>query len=102
MMSKQLAAQAPVDPIVLGKMGSSYGIRGWLQSILSAEDAKAFLTISPGLSRRQDSGSKSSWKAGSAANQDMIIELKGVDDRDAANLLTNCGICRGFIAAASA
>ena len=27
-MSKQLTAQAPVDPIVLGKMGSSYGIRG--------------------------------------------------------------------------
>ncbi|MCJ8645012.1 ribosome maturation factor RimM, partial [Escherichia coli] len=26
-MSKQLTAQAPVDPIVLGKMGSSYGIR---------------------------------------------------------------------------
>ncbi|MCC7883943.1 ribosome maturation factor RimM, partial [Escherichia coli] len=24
-MSKQLTAQAPVDPIVLGKMGSSYG-----------------------------------------------------------------------------
>ncbi|EPV7206580.1 ribosome maturation factor RimM, partial [Klebsiella pneumoniae] len=26
-MSKQHTAQAPVDPIVLGKMGSSYGIR---------------------------------------------------------------------------
>ncbi|MEJ2820790.1 ribosome maturation factor RimM, partial [Streptococcus pneumoniae] len=25
-------------------------------------------------------------------NQDMIIKLKGVDDRDAANLLTNCEI----------
>ena len=54
-MSKQLTAQAPVDPIVLGKMGSSYGIRGWLRVFSS-------------------------------------IKLKGVDDRDAANLLTNCEI----------
>lgn len=30
-----------------------------------------------------------SWKH---HNQDMIIKLKGVDDRDAANLLTNCEI----------
>ncbi|MDI5554108.1 ribosome maturation factor RimM, partial [Salmonella enterica subsp. enterica serovar Cerro] len=28
-MSKQLAAQVPAEPVVLGKMGSSYGIRGW-------------------------------------------------------------------------
>lgn len=45
-MSKQLTAQAPVDPIVLGKMGSSYGIRGWLRVFSSTEDAESILTIS--------------------------------------------------------
>ncbi|MEK9388350.1 ribosome maturation factor RimM, partial [Escherichia coli] len=30
-MTKQLAAQVPAEPVVLGKMGSSYGIRGWLR-----------------------------------------------------------------------
>lgn len=45
-MSKQHTAQAPVDPIVLGKMGSSYGIRGWLRVFSSTEDAESILTIS--------------------------------------------------------
>ena len=40
-MSKQHTAQAPVDPIVLGKMGSSYGIRGWLRVFSSTEDAES-------------------------------------------------------------
>lgn len=34
-------------------------------------------------------GTAESWKH---HNQDLIIKLKGVDDRDAANLLTNCEI----------
>ncbi|PPY07394.1 ribosome maturation factor RimM, partial [Cronobacter sakazakii] len=40
-MSKQDAAKAPVNPIVLGKMGSSYGIRGWLRVFSSTEDAES-------------------------------------------------------------
>lgn len=47
-MSKQLAAQVPAEPVVLGKMGSSYGIRGWLRVFSSTEDAESILTISPG------------------------------------------------------
>ena len=75
-MSKQLIAQAPVDPIVLGKMGSSYGIRGWLRVFSSTEDAESIFDYQPWFIQ----------KAG------QIIKLKGVDDRDAANLLTNCEI----------
>ncbi|MCE1631374.1 ribosome maturation factor RimM, partial [Enterobacter hormaechei] len=29
-MSKQSGLKHPVEPIVLGKVGSAYGIRGWL------------------------------------------------------------------------
>lgn len=46
-MSKQLAAQAPVEPIVLGKMGSSYGIRGWLRVFSSTEDAESIFDYQP-------------------------------------------------------
>lgn len=46
-MSKQLTAQAPVDPIVLGKMGSSYGIRGWLRVFSSTEDAESIFDYQP-------------------------------------------------------
>lgn len=52
---------------------------------------KAFLTISL---VNQKAGQwqvveLESWRH---HNQDIIIKLKGVDDRDAANLLTNCEI----------
>ncbi|HIB5761218.1 TPA: ribosome maturation factor RimM, partial [Klebsiella pneumoniae] len=46
-MSKQHTAQAPVDPIVLGKMGSSYGIRGWLRVFSSTEDAESIFDYQP-------------------------------------------------------
>ena len=51
MMSKQLTAQAPVDPIVLGKMGSSYGIRGWLRVFSSTEDAESIIVAYGGAAR---------------------------------------------------
>ncbi len=50
-MSKQLTAQAPVDPIVLGKMGSSYGIRGWLR-VFSVLVIKANLKDAFGIKER--------------------------------------------------
>ncbi|PLO50319.1 ribosome maturation factor RimM, partial [Klebsiella michiganensis] len=46
-MSKQHTAQAPVEPIVLGKMGSSYGIRGWLRVFSSTEDAESIFDYQP-------------------------------------------------------
>ncbi|KGF84713.1 16S rRNA-processing protein RimM, partial [Salmonella enterica subsp. enterica serovar Weltevreden] len=47
MMSKQLAAQVPAEPVVLGKMGSSYGIRGWLRVFSSTEDAESIFDYQP-------------------------------------------------------
>ena len=38
-MSKQLNPVVPDQPIVLGKMGSTYGIRGWLRVFSSTENA---------------------------------------------------------------
>ncbi len=67
-------------------MGSSYGIRGGSECFLPPKTPKAFLTISPVY---PEGGSVAASPAGKleAPHQDMIIKLKGVDDRDAANLL---------------
>src|SRR5699024_4778312 len=92
MMSKQLTAQAPVDPIVLGKMGSSYGIRGWLRVFSSTEDAESIFDYQPWFIQKAGQWQQVQLESWKHHNQDMIIKLKGVDDRDAANLLTNCEI----------
>ncbi|MDI5349512.1 prolyl oligopeptidase family serine peptidase, partial [Salmonella enterica subsp. enterica serovar Kentucky] len=41
------AAQVPAEPVVLGKMGSSYGIRGWLRVFSSTEDAESIFDYQP-------------------------------------------------------
>ena len=86
-MSKQHTAQAPVDPIVLGKMGSSYGIRGWLRVFSSTEDAESIFDYQPWLIQKAGQWQVVELEGWRHHNQDIIIKLKGVDDRDAANLL---------------
>ena len=85
-MSKQHTAQAPVDPIVLGKMGSSYGIRGWLRVFSSTEDAESIFDYQPWLIQKAGQWQVVELESWRHHNQDIIIKLKGVDDRDAANL----------------
>ena len=82
-MSKQLTAQAPVDPIVLGKMGSSYGIRGWLRVFSSTEDAESIFDYQPWFIQKAGQWQQVQLESWKHHNQDMIIKLKGVDDRDA-------------------
>ena len=72
-MSKQLTAQAPVDPIVLGKMGSSYGIRGWLRVFSSTEDAESiFDKASDALNEGQFR-----YELKELANMKALIDKKG-------------------------
>lgn len=52
----------------------------------------AFLITSPGLSRKPQKWEEVELESWRHHNQDIIIKLKGIDDRDAANALTNCEI----------
>lgn len=88
-MSKQLSQQAPVNPVVLGKMGSTYGIRGWLRVFSSTEEAESIFDYQPWFIQTQGSWHCVEIESWRHHNQDMIIKVKGIDDRDAATLLTN-------------
>lgn len=92
MMSKQHAAAAPVDPIVLGKLGSSYGIRGWLRVFSSTEESDGIFDYQPWFIKQAGQWQQLEIESWRHHNQDMIIKLKGVDDRDTANQLTNSEI----------
>lgn len=91
-MSNQIAAKAPVNPIVLGKMGSCYGIRGWLRVFSSTEDADSIFDYQPWFIQKAGQWQQVQLESWKHHNQDLVIKLKGIDDRDAANLLTNCEI----------
>ncbi|WP_340621033.1 ribosome maturation factor RimM [Xenorhabdus siamensis] len=89
-MSKQSGREHPVDPIVLGKLGSAYGIRGWLRVFSSTEQAEDIFEYQPWFIQRAGQWQHIELETWKYHNQDMIIKIKGVDDREAANLLTNC------------
>lgn len=91
-MSKQHTTQPPTTPLVLGKMGSAYGIRGWLKVFSSTEDAESIFDYQPWFIQRAGQWQLVELESWKRHNQDMIIKVKGIDDRDAASLLTNCEI----------
>ncbi|MDR7344497.1 16S rRNA processing protein RimM [Pantoea alhagi] len=91
-MSKQLATQPPVNPVTLGKMGAAYGIRGWLKVFSSTEDADSIFDYQPWFIQRAGKWQQVELESWKHHNQDIIIKVKGIDDRDAAAQLTNCEI----------
>lgn len=91
-MSKQLSPKAPVNPVVLGKLGSTYGIKGWLRVFSSTEDAESIFDYQPWFIRNKGLWQPIEIESWRHHNQDLVIKIKDIDDREAANLLTNCEI----------
>lgn len=91
-MSNQTNPQQPSDPIVVGKLGSAYGIRGWLRVFSSTEHAENIFEYQPWFINRAGQWQHIEIEAWKNHSQDAVVKLIGIDDRDAANLLTNCEI----------
>ncbi|MGL9759976.1 MAG: ribosome maturation factor RimM [Symbiopectobacterium sp.] len=91
-MSKQLNPSSPVNPIVMGKTGSTYGIRGWLRVFSSTEETESIFNYQPWYIQSHGSWKIVEIESWKHHKQDLIIKVKGVDDRNAVNLLTNAKI----------
>ncbi|MBK5075060.1 ribosome maturation factor RimM [Budviciaceae bacterium CWB-B4] len=81
-----------LNPVVLGKLGSTYGIRGWLRVFSSTEQSESIFDYQPWYIQRAGEWRVIELEGWKRHNQDLIIKLKGVDDREVANSLTNCEI----------
>ncbi|MBI6547617.1 ribosome maturation factor RimM [Xenorhabdus lircayensis] len=88
-MSKQSGLAHPVEQIVLGKLGSAYGIRGWLRVFSSTEHTEDIFEYQPWFIQRSGQWQHVELDAWKYHNQDIIVKIKDIDDRDAANLFTN-------------
>lgn len=78
--------------IVVGKLGSSYGIRGWLRIFSFTEFPDSIFDYAPWYIQRAGQWQEVIVESFKPHNQDMIVKLKGVDDRDQANALTNAEV----------
>ena len=78
--------------IVVGKLGSSYGIRGWLRIFSFTEFPDSIFDYKPWYIQRAGKWQEVVVESFKPHNQDMIVKLKGIDDRDQANALTNAEV----------
>ena len=77
---------------IVGKLGSTYGIRGWLRIYSSTEQAESIFDYQPwflNIKGQWQTVELESWRYHS---QDLIVKLKNIDDRDATQALTNIEI----------
>ncbi|MDF7670620.1 ribosome maturation factor RimM [Orbaceae bacterium ESL0721] len=78
--------------IIVGKFGSSYGIRGWLRVFSFTESPETIFDYVPWYIQRAGVWQEAIVESYKPHNQDILVKLKGIDDRDQANALTNIQI----------
>ncbi|ABR73894.1 ribosome maturation factor RimM [Actinobacillus succinogenes] len=77
---------------VVGKLGSTYGIRGWLRIYSSTEYAESIFDYQPWFLKIKGQWQPAELESWKHHNHELIAKLKNVDDRDAAQALTNVEI----------
>lgn len=77
---------------VVGKLGSTYGIRGWLRIYSSTEQAESIFDYQPWFLKIKDKWQPTELENWRHHNHEIIVKLKGVDDREAAQILANVEI----------
>ncbi|OBW93680.1 16S rRNA-processing protein RimM [Gallibacterium genomosp. 3] len=77
---------------VVGKLGSTYGIRGWLRVYSSTEYAESIFDYQPWFLKIKNQWQPTEIEGWRHHSQDLIVKLKGVDDREHAQTLANIEI----------
>ena len=77
---------------VVGKLGSTYGIRGWLRIYSSTEQAESIFDYHPWFLKIKAEWQTIELENWRYHNHEIIVKLKGVDDRETAQILANVEI----------
>lgn len=80
------------DKVVVGKLGASYGIRGWLKVFSYTEQAENIFSYSPWFIKVRGQWQVFQVEDWKRHNQGYVGKLKGLDSREDAQALTNAEI----------
>jgi len=80
------------SPVVLGKLGAPYGIKGWIKVISYTDDPEGIFAYRPWLLEIKGQWQEVEVVEYRRQNKGLNVKLKNVDDRDAAVALTHCHI----------
>ncbi len=77
---------------VVGKLGSTYGIRGWVRVYSSTEQAESIFSYQPWFLKINGEWQEVVLESFKQHNHEFIAKLKGIDNREDAQTLTNTEI----------
>ncbi|EDQ00600.1 ribosome maturation factor RimM [Shewanella benthica] len=80
------------EPVVLGKLGSSHGIKGWLKITTYTDSVEGIFDYSPWLIKEQGEWREVKVLQWRFQGKAVVASLEGVETRDQAQILTNCEI----------
>ena len=77
------------DRIVMGKLGSTYGIRGWLKVFSYTDNAESIFDYSPWYLNQKGKWVEYEVESWKRHGQGYVCKLAGLDVREDAQLMTN-------------
>ncbi|ARU64291.1 ribosome maturation factor RimM [Histophilus somni] len=77
---------------VVGKLGSTYGIRGWLRLYSSTEQAESIFDYQPWFLKIKGQWQPIELESWKFHNHELIVKLKGINEREVAQTLANVEI----------
>lgn len=90
--SRETMSSNNQDYIVVGKLGASYGIKGWLKVFSYTEESESIFSYQPWLVKVKGEWKEfrvESWKR---HGQGMVAKLEGLNVREDAQMLTNAEV----------
>ena len=80
------------DIIVVGKLGASYGIKGWLKVFSYTEQSENIFAYSPWLIKVKGEWQAFNVESWKRHGQGMVVKLEGLDVRENAQIFTNAEV----------
>lgn len=88
--AKKMSQKAPKSEVIIGRFGRPHGLKGFIKLQLFARSVNTLLQTQPWMMKNEEG----QWQAFQIENveehpQYVLTKLQGINDRDAASLLTN-------------
>ncbi|MGF1684626.1 ribosome maturation factor RimM [Photobacterium makurazakiensis] len=80
------------DRIVVGKLGASYGIKGWLKVFSYTEDAESIFSYQPWFVKVKGELKELKVESWKRHGQGLVAKLEGLDIREDAQVFTNAEV----------
>ncbi|AMA64956.1 Ribosome maturation factor RimM [Candidatus Arsenophonus lipoptenae] len=89
MLNKKNYLQTPINPIALGRLGSPYGILGWIRVYLYTEYIENIFKYQPLFVRYSYEWKLIELEKWKYHNKCIILKIKNINNRSSAILMTN-------------